>query len=243
VLDDGYLDWDMIAPRIDELAHVTNLQVYLGVNDYDHLSRARGILARTPALRGLDLELANSDFLDDGDCCNGAIWLITNMFRSRNEVWQPVRLKSLRITSMCLLRVGRHLPEVLELNMLEHLQLVRCTDVNPFLQCLEPLGLNLSTLCIKDSDGTNTTDFATDDFLRSLKALKSLTSRFSDVENFDERTFLSHNSSLEFLGIEDILWAQAVLPPSKNEGSVERLFVTVSVESCDFTFVFFPIFH
>lgn len=236
----------MIAPGRDELAHVTSLQVYMGVTDYGHLTRARVLLARMPALRGLDLELEDCDFLDNGECCDSAVWLVANMFRSRNEIWQPARLKSLRITSMCLSHVAMHLGELLNLDKLEHLQLIRCTDAEPFLRILEPLGLNLSTLCIKDSAWSEITDFATRDFLQSLrtpKTLKHLTMKFYEHWTFDERTLLSRSSSLEFLCIEDILWTQAVLPPSEHGRTGENLFVTVSIKSLKFTIILFPIFH
>jgi hypothetical protein len=109
---------------------------------------------------------------------------------------------------MCLSRVARHLGELLDFDKLEHLQLIRCTDVEPFLRVLEPLDLKLSTLCIKDSAWSKVTDFAENDFLHSLKTLntlKHLTLKFYEHWTFDERTLLSHNSSLEFLCIEDIL--------------------------------------
>jgi hypothetical protein len=203
VFFDCNLDWDMIAPVSDELAHITNLQIYVGVVDYDHMDRAGSIIAHTSALQGLDLEFREMGIYEDEEYCDGAVRIMEDMFYARTKPGQAMRLKSLRITSMCLLLVSEVLTTVLELKDLKHLQLVRCKDIDPFLRRLEPLGLNLSSLCIEDLDQEDWTDYAIADFIRSLGPLKRLTLRFNNMEGFDQDALLSHKSSLESLRTED----------------------------------------
>jgi hypothetical protein len=195
----------MIAPRVDELAHITSLQVYVRYRDGEHIEHAAEILARTPALRNLDLEFQRYNISEDSDCCDGAVGVLKGLFYSQIKKGQPTVLKSLRITSMCLLRVDRLLLTVLELDELKQLQLIRCKDINPFLRGLEPLGLALSSLCIEDFCQDKTTDpvDAIEDFIKSLKPLKRLMLTLSGVESFYELYLKSHYASLESLRIEN----------------------------------------
>lgn len=212
-----------MAPESDELAYVTSLQIYLRVADYRHIDRASLILARTPALRSLDLELEGCDICEDQDCCDGAVNIIQMMFSSRIETGATIRLRSLRITSMCLLYASMLLLEVLDLGMLEHLQLVRCIGIDPFLRYLEALNLDLSSLCIEDCFRFDTTDFAVNDFIRSLKPLKRITLKFMGIWFFDLRTLQPHYTSLESLRIEDNPLEQAMLPTTRLAPNLEQL--------------------
>lgn len=223
VIGDGHLDWDMIAPTVDELAHVTSLQIYFRADDYDQFDRAALILARTPALRHLDLELETYDIYDDGECCDAAVRILQNMFHSRMETGQPTRLKSLRIASMCLLEAGVLLPDIMDLSMLEHLQLVWCTDIDPFLRHLGPLNLSLSSLRIEDFHRVDKTDFAVNDFIRSLKPLKRIMLKFTGIWYFSLRTLQHHYPSLESLCIEGKPFEQAMVPTTGLAPNLEQL--------------------
>ena len=222
VINDGYLDWDMIAPTANELAHVTSLQIYFAVGNDDQADRAGLILARTPALRYLDLELESYDIYDDDECCDAAVRILQQMFH-RIESGQPTRLKSLRITSMCLLHAGMLLPDIMDLRMLEHLQLARCLDIDPFLRQLERFDLNLLSLCIEDFFRVDIADFAINDFIRSLKPLKRITLIFAGIWSFDLRTLQPHYSSLESVRIEGCSLEQAMVLASRLALNLEQL--------------------
>jgi hypothetical protein len=212
----------MISPEWDELAHVTSLQIYLRVADFDHIERADSIIAHTSALRSLDLELEKPYIYEDDEDCDGAVRILKDMFYTHIKTGQVTRLKSLRITYMCLLLVSELLTTVLELKDLENLQLVRCRDIDPFLRKLEPLGLNLSSLCIVDFGRDHSTDFAVNDFIRSLKPLKRLTLEI-DIEYFDQQALQSHHSSLESLHIRDNHRGQPIVPAFKHALKLDQL--------------------
>lgn len=200
--EDGYLDWDMIAPGVDELAHVTSLQIFLPLDEPEHLNQAGSLVDCTPALRSLDLVLEKREIFEDEDCCDGAVSVVESIFGTGNETKRTVTLKTLRITSMCLLLAGELLTTVVELKNLKHLQLVRCQDINPLLRGLGPLRLTLSSLSIEDCCEEYSTDFATNDFIRSVAPLKRLTLKCSSTRTFDQSTLQTHCDSLRSLLVE-----------------------------------------
>ena len=209
-IDIRCFDWDMIAPRADELAHVTTLQIYLDIVPLyfqdDHVLWAGSIVARMPALRSLEIELKNWMLFEDVDCCESAVRVVQSIFDSQAETGQPMRLTSLRIKKMCLLRVSRLLTTVLDFKNLKHLQLMECVDIGPFLRELESLELNLSSLCIEIAYWDTTTGKPLNDFIRSLQPLQRLALTFTwpdDTSIVDEWTLQSHYRSLESLRIED----------------------------------------
>lgn len=173
--EQDHLDWEVIAPASDELAHVTSLQIYLKVNDHDHIDRADELLARTPALRNLEIVFGELGIYDDWEDCDGALRVVRKMFRTHIKSGRTTRLRSLRMTSMCLLLVSELLTTVLDLKDLKYLQLFWCTDIDPFLHALETLGLNLSSLCIEYFGQEALTERTINNFVRSLNPLKRLT--------------------------------------------------------------------
>lgn len=201
VFYDGILDWDMVTPAVGELAHVTCLQIFLKAGASEHIDRANSIITQIPALRSLDLDLETSYIDEEEECCQNGVHIVQRTFYSHIENRQATKLKSLRIKFMCLLDVSELLTTVLELKDLKHLQLVHCMDVDPFLRRLEPLRLSLLSLCIENCGRDKSTDFAVNDFIRSLKLLKRFTLQLEDLDNFDSRTLQLHYSSLESLRI------------------------------------------
>jgi hypothetical protein len=176
----------MIAPQTDELAHVTSLQIFLGTGYHDHVDWTDSIISRTPALRNLDLEFEEFEVWDQKDCCDGAVRIVRKMFRTRVKTGPAIRLKTLRITSMCLMRAGHLLLDFLDLTDLENLQLVRCEDIDSFLRKLSTLQLNLSPVCIESpSVDLDDSGSAVEGFLRSLPSVKRITLRFSS-ESFPD---------------------------------------------------------
>jgi hypothetical protein len=202
VLYAAHLDWDMIAPAADELAHVTCLQIYFSLDDYDQIDRANLILARTPALQYLDIELENCDFDEQSTCCDSGAGVVRGMFRSRINAGQPTKLKSLRIASMCLLHAGTLLLNIVDFSALEHLQFIHCIDIDPFLRTLIPFNLNLSSLLIEGVHRWDTAEFAVSEFIRSVKPLKNLSLKFSGIDYSQDWVLRPHYSSLESLRID-----------------------------------------
>lgn len=196
--------WEMIAPGVDELAHVTTLQIHLDVGEKDHVLWAGSIAARMPALRNLELELEEIDLYYQLGCCDSSVEVVQNICSPCMETGQPAHLKSLRIACMCLRHVGRLLTKVLDLSMLEHLQLINCADIAPFLRSLHPLNLKLSSFSIEKCDWLDTTEFGVNNFISSLKLLRRLTLQFPNIHFFDKRVLEQHYSSLESLRIEYI---------------------------------------
>lgn len=142
------LSWENVAPELDELTNITSLQICAS-GWPDMFGRPSWVYARTPALRNLDLELATCDLEGEGCCANG--WnLLDRIFGPRSTSRQAPTLKSLRITRMCLMLAGDALPQLMNLKELEHLQLIQCTDIDPFLQNLESLRLEFSSVCIDE---------------------------------------------------------------------------------------------
>lgn len=220
---EDYLGWDMIAPGLDELSHVTSLQFTFTFEDAAPINGAEFMLARTPALRSLDLELLRCEDFEDTECCHSAVEIFQDLFRSRIKAGQPTRLRSLRIASMCFMNLGKLLPSIIDLSGLEHLQLIRCIDIDPFLRNLESLHLGLSSLSIEDFHRWHVADFALNDFIRSLKPLKHLTLEFQSIWDFDDRALQLHQPSLEFLRMEDDPWRAAIVPDLRHASNLEQL--------------------
>lgn len=204
--EDGYLDWQLLTPRADELAHVTSLQIFLPREEWEHLNQAGSIIDRTPALRSLDLELERCGIFDRHNCCDSAFAIVKIMLRSRGENKRPLMLKTLRITSMCLRLSGHLLLE--SLRELENLQLIRCRDIDSFLRELSTLRLSLSSVCIdKPSVALDHSGSAVGDFLLSLTSAKRIILRLPS-DAFPGRSvwqaLQQHASSIECLSIEEI---------------------------------------
>jgi hypothetical protein len=145
------------------------------------------------------------------------------MFYTHIKTGKMIRLESLRITSMCLLLVDELLTTVLGLKDLKYLQLVRCTDIDPFLHRLEPLGLDLSSLCIEDSSQQLTRSTTIQDFIGSLKPLKRLTLKLSDIGCSGEESLRSHYASLESLCVEDDPEDEPIVPMPRHAPNLEQL--------------------
>jgi len=193
-----------IAFSGDKLAHVTSVQVFVHAYYYDDIDLVSSIFACTPALRSLDLELGMPDLFDDGECCDSAIDVAQRMFHHESKMVQPIRLKSLRMTSMCFRLVSRMLTTNLDLKDLKHLQLISCTEIDPFLHEIQPLGLHLSSLCIAFPEQEDMDYRALPNFIRSLKPLKRLTLDYSGIDLYEDcETLRPHYSSLESLRVDD----------------------------------------
>lgn len=198
------LDWNNLAPTPDELAHITSLQIHTS-GMIEGPEQVPWVYARTPALRNLDLRLETCDLDGDVDCCEHGIFLLEQMFASDTISRPPPKLKTLRIDTMCLMLASDLLPKIFSLEELEHLQLIGCSDVHPFLRKLVPLRLKLSSFCIEGFHRENSDIFAVSDFIYSLEppSLKRVILKFSDASFFDQRSLKQHASSLECFRIED----------------------------------------
>jgi hypothetical protein len=197
---EGELIWEGLAPEVDELRHITCLQICIR-GWSESFKRASWIFARTPALRALDLELESVDDNGAEDCCELGEYLLLKVFGS--VVRQPPKLKALRISRMCLKLAGDLLSKAVSLDELEHLQLIECRDVDPFLRKLEAFHLNLSSLCIERSERTHWSGLALRGFILSLgPPLKRLRLNCDDYEIITFDDLLKHAASIECLLIE-----------------------------------------
>jgi hypothetical protein len=215
--------WENVAPGFDELANITSLQIFTP-GWPELLRRPSWIYARTPALLNLDLELETCNLGGDEDCCPHGLDVVNRLFGPHDTTRQAPKLKSLRITRMCLMLAGNALPQLMNLEELEHLQLVRCTDIDPFLRNLAALRLNLSSLCLKNFHRDDAPFFAVNDFIRSLAPLKRITLKWGGICLLDELCLQQHASSVESLRIEDTTPTESpFMPYSEHAPKLEQL--------------------
>jgi hypothetical protein len=198
------LNWNNHAPQADELTNITSLQIYIR-SWIQEIYQESDIYEKTPALRNLDFELDSwdCDCEDiDKDYCEFGQHILKKIFGIRHSsTRRPPKLKTLRLTSVCLELGSVLLPELFDLTELEHLQLIRCRDFEPLLRILEPSSLNLSSLCI--GKAPDIPGFALKKFMGSLGPLKRVVLRSTGECFFGQRSLQQHIASVECLCIEN----------------------------------------
>jgi hypothetical protein len=204
--DQREISWKNLAPSRFELAHITSLQILLVY--MSDVERVAWILKRTRALQHLDLA-QDSIHLDNShlSCCEMYAEIFKDLFSSAGNFRYPAKLKTLRITSMCLEKSGKLLPSLLIFKSLETLQLIECSDIGSLPQNLTPLRLHISSVYI-DRGSNGPCDHATiSAFIASLAAPKRL-SLLCEVDypsngQVDMECLQQHAQSIEYLRLED----------------------------------------
>jgi len=199
--------WRTLAPRGNELAHITTLQVLI-ISMAD-IERVAWILKHTPALQGLDLEgtMSRLEHHTHLTCCAIDAEIFKGLFTSCGNARYPARLKTLRMDSMCLRHSGELLPSLLNLEGLETLQLVECNETGSFIEHLTQLRLHLSSIHIDRGSNGPQDDAAISDFLASLAAPKRI-SLLCEVDypydgQIDIACLQKYAESIEYLRLED----------------------------------------
>jgi hypothetical protein len=114
-----------------------------------------------------------------------------------------------------------------DLTELNHLQLIRCTNINAFLRTLESLGLSLSSVWIENYDKMERYESAVNDFIRSLRTLKRCTLLSTHLSVLDETPLRQHASSLESLRIEGLDdYDPPILPTCWSTPNLEQLAIS-----------------
>lgn len=156
-------------PSGDELSCVTMVQLRnLCKNDCE---QAGTILKRTPratslavAVSRLDLEM-NSELYSCSRVVIGR-FVVETIFRMAYAQHGQLKLTALRFDTICLERVGDRLQEFIALEGLQHLQLLRCSGNDSFLQVLSDKCYDLQSFVVEECRDVAHNN-AINDFLRA----------------------------------------------------------------------------
>jgi hypothetical protein len=150
--------WLNLAPDEDDLSRVTSLQLYL--KDGKDCKHAAILLDSTANLVSLDIELGTD------------LNLLEELLRRTRLVNGPRRLKSLRMERIDFSDGIDTLEQLVEIETLQDLQLIYCSDCRFLLKDLTKLPLVLKAFRIHEYD-MGAQDFQTEsiEFLQSLASL------------------------------------------------------------------------
>jgi hypothetical protein len=195
---------DRLIPAIDEVNHVTCLQLYL--SNRQDCTTAGLLLGRMSSVTSLSITL-KAPALDSsmGNAYSAGREVINTLFPPDYATHPRAKLKRLRIASMSFHSAGTILPTVIPLNELKHLHLLKCADTERLYESLAQLTLTLLSFC--DERCASLDEGAMDTFLKSLAPLQKLRiiSQISAVgfEKFAWSTLLPHAPELRCLEVGD----------------------------------------
>ena len=151
--------WLNLAPDEDDLSRVTSLQLYL--KDEKDCKHAAILLDSTANLVSLDIELGTDLNLHE------------ELLRRTRLVNGPRRLKSLRMEGIDFSDGSDTLEQLVEIETLQDLQLIYCSDYSSLLRDLTRRTLVLKAFRIHEYD-MGAPDFETEsiEFFRSLTSLE-----------------------------------------------------------------------
>lgn len=204
-----------ITPSNDELGKVTCLQLYLGTKQ--DCRRAGMLIARMQHMSSLaihlDEERLPKSMASELEATGLAV--LRTLFVGTHRARRCPNLKALRIESMWFESSGEVLPTLLDLDRLEHLQLVGCNQISYLYDSLSQLQLKLLSfsdeLSCEGHEGAlllpEGPEGSTSAFLGSLKTLRKFRLRGTQCdqspETFDWTALAANASSLCILEMTD----------------------------------------
>lgn len=210
---------DPFFPSMDELSHVTLVQVLL--RDKKDCRNAGMLLEQTVSVTNLSIEL-NNDALDYGIGRRGEAGreIVNTLFASSKAAHHGLKLRRLRIRRMSFFDAGTTLPTVLQCDTLEHLHLRQCGHADRLCESLSQLNLTLRSFTDEGHDVQREDAHAM--FLKSLSPLQSLHltglyhAATKGYEGFPWPMMINHAPSLRCLEIKE-LFPDHIATTSNNE--------------------------
>lgn len=119
--------------------------------------RAATILKNSPTATSVAVTLSNTDrgfrFMDSPDQDHIGQTIVDLLFRAAYEDRAQLELTALCFYGLCLARAGDLVRKLILLEGLQHLQLLRCNDVYPFLEAVTQKYSGLQTFVLKHCQG------------------------------------------------------------------------------------------
>lgn len=144
-----------LLPNGDELSYVTMLHVDIKFK-HDR-KRAATILKDAPRVTSLAITFSRSvpgcGYMGNRDRTDIGRAIVDLLFGAAYAQRGPLNLTALRIDGMCLANAGEPLSGFLTLEALQHLQLLQCDAVHPFLEALMQHCSGLRSFVLKHCRG------------------------------------------------------------------------------------------
>lgn len=193
-----------LVPAAEEVCHVTSLQLFL--KDRKDYINAGLLLGRMFSVTSLSITLKNRHL---GGIVGGASEtgreVIKTLFPPGYANHLRAKLRRLRIEFMSIRLAGAILPDVVPLDELKHLHLLRCSETDQLCNSLSRLNLTLESFCDECSESTQPGMMK--GFLTALHPLQELrvTSWHYTLgcERFDWPSLMPHAADVQRLVVCD----------------------------------------
>jgi len=216
-----------LPPNGDELPCVTTLHVDI---KFKHdCKRAATILKDTPRVKNLAITFSRSDsgygFIDTEDRTSIGRIVVDLLFGAAYADRGPLKLTALRFDGMRFASAGEPLSRFVALEDLQHLQLLRCDDVHPFLEALTQRCSGLQSFVLKYCSGRARVN-AIDNFLRAttpkrlvLRTMPVIRAQFEASETVNYDTLAPYAHTIQCLELDDSFPRQHVSSQQRRAGS------------------------
>ena len=220
-----------LPPDGDELPCVTTLHVDI-IFMHD-CRRAAAILKGTPRVTSLAITFSPSPrgygFMKGYDRTDIGRTIVGLLFGTAYAHQGPLKLSALRFDGMWLASAGEPLSGFVALGGLQHLQLLDCNDVHPFLNTLTQSCSGLQSFVLKNCSG-NTQINTIDNFIRAttprrlvLRPIPVYRSDFNGSETVRLDTLSPFAHAIQCLVLDDSLTRHHVSSNARRAGSSTTL--------------------